>query len=141
MELLTSLHSTNDAYRLEYCFSDRLLDVIHDSRTRNLRVIPSRFDFSDRLIHAVTTDERCLARLIANHFQDEDLIIIDCAPTESIFTQVAYHATRYILVPVRPEFFATIGFPLLKDSLEAFRRQNRGHQIGRDRYRYQQCDL
>ena len=28
MELLTSLHSTNDAYRLEYCFSDRLLGVI-----------------------------------------------------------------------------------------------------------------
>ena len=26
MELLTSLYSTNDAYRLEYCFSDRLLD-------------------------------------------------------------------------------------------------------------------
>ena len=26
MELLTSLHSTNDAYRLEYCFSDRLLE-------------------------------------------------------------------------------------------------------------------
>ena len=25
MELLTSLHSTKDAYRLEYCFSDRLL--------------------------------------------------------------------------------------------------------------------
>ena len=25
MELLTSLHSTNDAYRLAYCFSDRLL--------------------------------------------------------------------------------------------------------------------
>ena len=25
MELLTSLHFTNDAYRLEYCFSDRLL--------------------------------------------------------------------------------------------------------------------
>ena len=25
VELLTSLHSTNDAYRLEYCFSDRLL--------------------------------------------------------------------------------------------------------------------
>ena len=27
MELLTSLHSTNDAYRLEYCFSDRLLET------------------------------------------------------------------------------------------------------------------
>ena len=28
MELLTSLHSNNDAYRLEYCFSDRLLDDV-----------------------------------------------------------------------------------------------------------------
>ena len=27
MELLTSLHSTDDAYRLEYCFSDRLLGL------------------------------------------------------------------------------------------------------------------
>ena len=29
MELLTSLHSTNDAYRLEYCFSDRLLEMLY----------------------------------------------------------------------------------------------------------------
>jgi chromosome partitioning protein len=67
--------------------------------------------------------------LIANEFQDQDLIVIDCTPTESIFTSVAYHASRYVLVPVRPEFFATIGFPLLNDSLETFRNNNRGHQI------------
>lgn len=56
-------------------------------------------------------------------------IIIDCAPTESIFTQAAYHASRYILVPVKPEYFATIGFPLLNDSLSIFRSKNRGHSI------------
>ena len=95
----------------------------------NLKVLPSRFDFSDALIEAVKPDPRCLARLIANSFQGEDLVIIDCAPTESIFTQAAYHASRYILVPVRPEFFATIGFPLLDDSLRDFSRKNRGHQI------------
>ena len=55
--------------------------------------------------------------------------MIDCAPTESVFTQAAYHASRYILVPVRPEFFATIGFPLLNDSLSDFRSANRGHLI------------
>ena len=103
--------------------------VVRPSGSPNLRVVPSRFDFSDRLISAVKPDPRCLARLIADHFQDEDLVIIDCAPTESVFTQAAYHASRYILVPVRPEFFATIGFPLLNDSLEEFRRRNRGHQI------------
>ena len=95
----------------------------------NLQIIPSRFDFSDTLISSIGTNPRVLANLIANNFQDKDLIIIDCAPTESIFTQVAYHASRYILVPVKPEYFATIGFPLLNDSLTAFRSKNRGHLI------------
>ena len=104
-------------------------DVVKNSGIPNLQVIPSRFDFSDNLISAMRPDPRCLARVIAQDFQDRDLIIVDCAPTESIFTRAAYHASRYILVPVRPEFFATIGFPLLNDSLESFRNDNRGHQI------------
>ena len=104
-------------------------DVVKNSAFRNLQLIPSRFDFSDNLISAVRPDPRCLAQLIANDFQDKDLIIVDCAPTESIFTRAAYHASRYVLVPVRPEFFATIGFPLLNDSLDTFRSNNRGHQI------------
>ena len=95
----------------------------------NLHVIPSRFDFSDHLVNAIGTDPRILARVIAESFQDKDLIIIDCAPTESIFTRTAYHASRYILVPVKPEFLATIGFPLLSRSLENFRSENPGHQI------------
>lgn len=105
---------------------------IHDAvRTvnSNLGIIPSRFDFSDHLIDSIKPDPRVLARLIASNFQDKDLILIDCAPTESIFTQAAYHASRYILVPVKPEYFATIGFPLLNDSLAKFKDENRGHLI------------
>lgn len=111
--------------------SPRPLDVadIVVDYGRNLQIIPSRFDFSNNLIDAIKPDERVLARLIADNFQDKDLIIIDCAPTESIFTRAAYHASRYILVPVKPEYFATIGFPLLQDSLDAFKSNNRGHQI------------
>ena len=56
----------------------------------NLHLIPSRFDFSDNLIESVKPDPRILARLIADSFQDKDVIIIDCAPTESIFTQAAF---------------------------------------------------
>ena len=104
-------------------------DVARVCGPDNLKVIPSRFDFSNNLISALRPDPHVLARLIASNFQDQDLVIIDCAPTESIFTMAAYHASRYILVPVRPEFFATIGFPLLQDSLDTFRRNNRGHQI------------
>lgn len=96
---------------------------------RNLQLIPSRFDFSDNLIKSVKPQERVLAQVIAGEFQDRDLVIIDCAPTESIFTQAAYHASRYVLVPVKPEYFATIGFPLLNDSLTAFQKKYRGHLI------------
>ena len=103
-------------------------DTVH-SVDSNLDIIPSRFDFSDHLIDSIKPDPRVLARLIASDFQDKDLILIDCAPTESIFTQAAYHASRYILVPVKPEYFATIGFPLLNDSLTKFKDENRGHLI------------
>lgn len=99
------------------------------SRVGKLRIIPSRFDFSDTLIAASKTDEQALARFIASNFSDVDIIFIDCAPTESVLTRAAYHASRYVLVPVRPEYFATIGFPLLHESLEDFRRKNHGHMI------------
>ena len=105
------------------------MDTVVRNPRRNLHLIPSRFHFSDNLIRSLGTDERVLARLIANRFQDKDLIVIDCAPTESIFTRVAYHASDYILVPVKPEFLATIGFPLLGVSLNEFKKKNPTHPI------------
>jgi chromosome partitioning protein len=65
--------------------------------------------------------------------QDQyDLILIDCAPTESILTLAAYRSSRYIFVPVRPEFLATIGLPLLARSIEEFRllHQNQDLEMG-----------
>ena len=96
---------------------------------RNLSLIPSRFDFSDNLIDSVKPNPRVLANVVAEEFQDHDVVMIDCAPTESIFTQAAYHTSRYVLVPVKPEYFATIGFPLLKDSLNMFQMHNPNHSI------------
>ena len=105
------------------------VDHIAVNIENDLQIIPSRFDFSDNLVGSVRPDPRVLARVITHEFQDKDFVIIDCAPTESIFTQAAYHASRYVLVPVRPEYFATIGFPLLNESLTEFRRNNPSHQI------------
>ena len=95
---------------------------------RNLKVIPSRFDFSHNLISAIRPDPQRLSRFGAGNFQDEDLIVTDCAPTESVFTQAGYHASRYILVPVRPEFFTAIGFPLFLMKLSVIS----GARAGRD---------
>ncbi|MFO0255014.1 MAG: ParA family protein [Betaproteobacteria bacterium] len=96
---------------------------------RSLQLIPSRFDFSDNLTSSLRPDPKVLARFLAGTFQHKDLIVIDCAPTESILTHAAYHASGLVLVPVKPEFFATIGFPLLQQSLTDFTRRNRGQRI------------
>jgi len=95
----------------------------------SLEILPSRFDFSDNLINSIRVDERILAKFISREMQQKDLILIDCAPTESILTRTAYHASRYIFIPVRTEFFSTIGFPLLKKSLDAFQSANHGHTL------------
>lgn len=103
--------------------------TVYHSAGRSLQLIPSRFDFSDNLTQSVRPDPRVLARFLSAEFQKKDIIIIDCAPTESILTHAAYHASGLVLVPVKPEYFATIGFPLLRESLTDFSRRNRGHTI------------
>jgi len=96
----------------------------------NTEIVPSRFDFSDNLIKSIkAVDEKVLKRFIADHMQHKDLILIDCAPTESILTRASYKASRYVLIPVKTEFFSTIGFPLLKKSLNRFKEGNPGHKI------------
>ncbi len=95
----------------------------------NFHLIPSRFDFSDNLISSIKPDPRALAKFISQEMSDKQLVLIDCAPTESIITKTAYHASRHVLVPVRTEFFSTIGFPLLKKSLDEFKSKNPSHAI------------
>jgi chromosome partitioning protein len=104
-------------------------EVIAHSNGKSLQVIPARFDFSDNLLGAIRPDPKTLARFLTTNFKHKNLILIDCSPTESILTTAAYHASGNVLVPVKPEYFATIGFPLLRQSLENFRNHNRGHKI------------
>ena len=105
------------------------VQTIAQTRSRSFQLIPSRFDFSDALIGAVRPDPRILARFLTDNFQHKDIILIDCAPTELILTRAAYHASGLVLVPVKPEYFATIGFPLLKESLSHFSNENRSDTI------------
>ena len=109
---------------------------VHDVIVRNagywskssLDLIPSRLELSHSLKNP-TGKERRLAKALASVSNEYKLIIIDCAPTESILTEAAYFSSRYVLVPVKPEFMATIGLPLLARSIEEFRLENDDHQL------------
>lgn len=93
-----------------------------------LDLIPSRLELSNTLKNP-TGKERKLAKALSKISDDYDLILIDCAPTESILTEAAYHASRYALVPVKPEFLATIGLPLLANSVIEFKAENTDHAL------------
>ena len=97
-------------------------------RTRSLDLIPSRLELS-RTLKNPTGKERRLAKALSRISDRYDLILIDCAPTESILTDAAYFASRYVIVPVKPEFMATIGLPLLARSLKEFQIENDDHEI------------
>ena len=93
-----------------------------------LELIPSRLELS-RLLKSPSGAERRLSEFLASIADRYDLILIDCAPTESILTPAAYFASRYIVVPVRPAVLATIGLPLLARSVRDFRQSNPDHSL------------
>lgn len=96
--------------------------------TSTLDLIPSRLELS-RTLKNPTGKERRLAKALAQVSDCYDLILIDCAPTESILTDAAYFASRFVIVPVKPEFMATIGLPLLARSIQEFQAENDDHDI------------
>ena len=84
-----------------------------------LDLVPSRLELSWTLRNP-TGKETLLPRFVAKIENHYDLILVDCSPTDSILTDAAYHCSRYVLVPIRLEFLASIGFPLLDRSIKAF---------------------
>lgn len=82
-------------------------------------LIPSRLELAFS-IRNPSQKEYLLSQLIASIEKNYDAVLIDCPPTESVFTTAAYLTSDYILVPVKPEYLSSIGLPLLDNSLAEF---------------------
>ncbi|MCI0704233.1 MAG: ParA family protein [Planctomycetia bacterium] len=83
-------------------------------------LIPSQLELALSLLTPLYK-ETLLADTLRPVIDQYDLILIDCAPTESILTRAAYYASDWLLVPVKPEYLSTIGLPLLVNSMNTFR--------------------
>lgn len=94
----------------------------------SLSLVPSRLELAWTLKNPTDKSE-LLPQFLAQVEKEYDLIVVDCAPTESILTSAAYRSSRYLVVPVKPEFLATIGLPLLERSLEEFRSRHKHHTL------------
>jgi chromosome partitioning protein len=91
-------------------------------------LIPSQLELSYSLKNP-GQKEHLLEKLLAKMEPDYDLMLLDCAPTESILTTSAYLASDYILVPVRPEYLSAIVISLLVRSMSEFKNHYEGHNL------------
>lgn len=92
-------------------------------------LIPSRLELAFSLKNP-GHKEKHLARLLSEVEGDYDLVLIDCAPTESVLTIAAYLCSDWLLVPVKPEYLSTIGLPLLVNSVQDFQEDYGQKKIG-----------
>lgn len=91
-------------------------------------LIPSQLELAFTLRNP-GQKERLLFEVMENIKPDYDLILMDCAPTESMLTTAAYLCSSHILVPVRPEYLSSIGLPLLVNSMNHFLTSHPGHSL------------
>ena len=89
-------------------------------RRGGIDLIPSRLELANSLRTPGGNKEQLLNRTLSEIEEEYDVIVVDCAPTDSLLTTAAYIVCDWILVPVRPEYLSTIGLPLLAQSLDNF---------------------
>lgn len=108
---------------------DELLhEVVSYRDGSRIDLIPSRLELSYSL-RSPGQKEQLLQKILSKIEEPYDLIILDCAPTESLLTTAAYLASDSILVPVKPEYLSSIGLPLLVRSIEGFKQQYDDHDL------------
>lgn len=98
---------------------DAILPVVDFQDGSYLHILPSQLELSFTLKNP-SQKEHLLSSYLDDIEGEYDLILVDCAPTESVLTTAAYLATDQILIPVKPEFLSTIGLPLIRQSLGDF---------------------
>jgi len=67
--------------------------------------------------------EYLLDKFITAHAKDYDYVFIDCPPTPGVLTLSAFAASDFVIIPVAPDYYATLGLPQFLGTLEDFKQE------------------
>ncbi len=95
-------------------------EVIQQTRTENLDLIPANIDLSAAEVQLVgeVAREQILARVLRPVIDDYDVVLIDCQPSLGLLTVNALTAAHGVIIPLECEFFAMRGVALLVETID-----------------------
>ncbi|MDO5662734.1 MAG: AAA family ATPase [Brachybacterium sp.] len=107
-------------YNLLMDRSHDIHDVIQDTDTDGLDVLPANIDLSAAEVQLVNevAREMALARVLRPVMHEYDVIIIDCQPSLGLLTINALAASHGVMIPLEAEYFALRGVALLVETIE-----------------------
>ena len=85
-----------------------------------LDLIPSRIELYETLRNP-SQKEYLLNKFIEEHAKKYDYIFIDCPPTPSVLNLSAFAASDYVIIPVTPDYYSTMGLPQFLGTLKDFK--------------------
>ena len=103
---------------LQNCISNRWYFI--NNPKHRLDIVPSRIELYETLRNP-SQKEYLLDKFLRTYASDYDHIFIDCPPTPSVLTLAAFAASDFVLIPVAPDFFATLGLPQFLSTLDGFK--------------------
>lgn len=100
----------------------RIADVAREVDER-LTLVPSHIDLvaSDVELSDQANREEILARALAPHHDQFDILVIDCAPSLGVLTMNALAAVEEVIIPLQPHFFALQGLGKLFETVTLVR--------------------
>ena len=106
----------------DYNINDAIINNV--GGINNLDLIPSHLEltFLDLDLVSVPARESVLQNKIAGIETEYDYILIDCPPNLTLAPQNALIVSDYIIVPVVPEIFPSIGLPLLVNRVNKWKK-------------------
>jgi chromosome partitioning protein len=90
--------------------------------TISLDVLPSRIELYETLRNP-SQKEYLLDKFFSKHARKYDYVCIDCPPTPSVLTLSAFAASDFVIIPVAPDYYATLGLPQFLGTLEDFKEE------------------
>jgi chromosome partitioning protein len=104
------------------------MDVVRHTSVDGLDILPAdpRLARVERSLYEMPDYETVLAKAIKPLISQYDAIILDCPPTLSSLTLVAFYAADEVLIPVQCEYYAAKGLDLLLTIISTMeKRRNR----------------